>query len=127
MKRSSLITAICCAISIIIGFAYGYYRGYHDRSRIITGLNLSVNEFYYSQLEQNNLEKLRNSIKTVIYSQAQSLRILEKSPLRHFTTEFVTAKSGDISNELEKADQITKDLIYSPVPPTFEGISLDTK
>ena len=105
MKTTISVLAIALVCSFLFGM--GYYSGYHDRSRVGTGFYLSMLEKFYGQLQQGRIEELREGLKVSVYGSAQSFRDLERSPLRHFSNGISHSEIGEMSQELQAADQIT--------------------
>src|SRR5579863_1508149 len=101
---------------VFTAYGYGYYRGYHDRSRILTAVDLSFNEALYDDLQQNKLDTLRENLKVLISGGSESLRSLGKAPFNNFAYELSHSNAGDTSKELLKADEITKGMSFTPMP-----------
>ena len=110
---------------ILTAYGSGYYRGYHDRSRTLTALQLDTAEALYTQMEQGRTDAAREGLKVVIYSTAESYRKLEQSPFEYFSREFSSAGSGDLAKQLQRADEITAGMTFAS--PAFEGVTRDSK
>ena len=111
MKISRTIIVIC-AITGLATFLIGYFKGYHDRSLILTGYYLSVNELYYDKLEKQYTDQLRDSVRVSIYAGAHSYRKMLNNPIKNFIHEISESRTGDMSKHLERADQITRGMNF---------------
>src|ERR1043166_9929719 len=95
------------AFAFLLAYPFGYYRGYQERSRILTAVQLSTSEAYHQQLEHGRFDLLRSGLEVQIYCDAESYRLLEQHPLQHFWRELSQSQAGDMTAKLQKADQIT--------------------
>jgi len=105
---------------IVVAFGLGYYRGYLNSSRQHAGLHLEVDESLYAKLNQGALsqkdaEQLSGRLLVpVIAGEADTFHLMDKSPMTYFLYERVNARSGDMSEALKRADEITA----KEYPPT---------
>jgi len=98
---------IAILLSILLAFGVGYYRGYLKSSRQHIGFHLHASEALYATLNQGNTKRLREDLTVMISGEGDTVHLMDENPIYYFLYESVNARSGDMSEALKKADEIT--------------------